>query len=58
VERQQLKWFTYAGVLVLVAPFSNVLLPSLGNAPYLLVIALSIAVGIASRATGCTTSTG
>jgi hypothetical protein len=47
VERQQLKWFTYAGVLVLVAPFSNVLLPSLYNAPYLLVIALPIAVGIA-----------
>jgi hypothetical protein len=47
VERQQLKWFTYAGVLVLVVPFSNALLPSLGNAPYLLVIAPPIAVSIA-----------
>jgi hypothetical protein len=47
VERQQLKWFTYAGVLVLLAPLSNALLPSLYNAPYVLVIALPVAVGIA-----------
>ena len=47
IERQQLKWFTYAGVLVLLAPLSNSLLPSLYNAPYLLVIALPISVGIA-----------
>jgi uncharacterized membrane protein len=47
VERQQLKWFTYAGALALLAPLTSVLLPSLGNAPYLLVIALPVAVGIA-----------
>jgi hypothetical protein len=47
IERQQLKWFTYAGVLVLLAPLSNSLLPGLYNAPYLLVIALPISVGIA-----------
>jgi hypothetical protein len=44
VERQQLKWFTYAGALVLLAPFSNSLL---GNISYVLVIALPVAVGIA-----------
>jgi hypothetical protein len=44
VERQQLKWFTYAGALVLVAPLSNSLL---GNTSYVLVIALPVAVGIA-----------
>jgi hypothetical protein len=44
VERQQLKWFTYAGALVLLAPLSNSLL---GNISYVLVIALPIAVGIA-----------
>jgi hypothetical protein len=44
VERQQLKWFTYAGALVLLAPFTNSLL---GNISYVLVIALPIAVGIA-----------
>ena len=27
IERQQLKWFTYAGVVVLLAPLSNSLLP-------------------------------
>jgi hypothetical protein len=44
VERQQLKWFTYAGVLVLLAPLSNSLL---GNISYVLLLALPIAVGIA-----------
>jgi hypothetical protein len=44
VERQQLKWFTYAGALVLLAPVSNSLL---GNISYVLVIALPLAVGIA-----------
>jgi hypothetical protein len=44
VERQQLKWFTYAGALVLLAPFTNSLL---GNISYVLVIALPVAVGIA-----------
>jgi hypothetical protein len=47
VERQQLKWFTYAGALVLLVPLSAFLLPSLGNLPYVVVIALPIAVGIA-----------
>ena len=47
VERQQLKWFTYAGAMVLLAPLSNVLLPSLGNMPYVVIIALPIAAGIA-----------
>jgi hypothetical protein len=47
IERQQLKWFTYAGGLVLLVPLSAFLLPSLGNTPYVLVIALPIAVGIA-----------
>jgi hypothetical protein len=44
VERQQLKWFTYAGALVLLAPLSNSLL---GNVTYVLLLALPIAVGIA-----------
>jgi hypothetical protein len=44
VERQQLKWFTYAGTLVLLAPLTNSLL---GNISYVLVIALPVAVGIA-----------
>jgi hypothetical protein len=48
VERQQLKWFTYAaGALVLLVPFGIFLLPSLGNLPFVVVIALPIAVGIA-----------
>ena len=47
VERQQLKWFTYAGVLVLLAPLGSLSLPVLGNLPFVLVIALPIAVGIA-----------
>jgi hypothetical protein len=47
VKRQQLKWFTYAGVLVLLARLSNPLLPVLGNVPYVLVIALPVSVGIA-----------
>jgi hypothetical protein len=47
VERQQLKWFTYAGALVLLAPLGTFLLPSLGNLPWVVVIALPIAVGIA-----------
>jgi hypothetical protein len=44
VERQQLKWFTYAGALVLLAPFSNALI---GNVSYVLVLALPVAVGVA-----------
>ena len=44
VERQQLKWFTYAGALVLVAPLSNALI---GNVSYVLVLALPAAVGVA-----------
>jgi hypothetical protein len=47
VERQQLKWFTYAGALVLLAPVMPILVPSLENAPYVVVIALPVAVGIA-----------
>jgi hypothetical protein len=47
VERQQLKWFTYAGGLVLLAPLGSSLLPKLGNLPWVVVIALPIAVGIA-----------
>ena len=47
VERQQLKWFTYAGALVLLVPLSAFLVPSLGNLPYVVIIALPIAVGIA-----------
>jgi hypothetical protein len=44
VERQQLKWFTYAGALVLLAPLSNSLV---GNVSYVLVLALPVAVGVA-----------
>jgi hypothetical protein len=44
VERQQLKWFTYSGALVLVAPLSNSLI---GNVSYVLVLALPAAVGVA-----------
>jgi hypothetical protein len=44
VERQQLKWFTYAGALVLVAPLSNALI---GNVSYVLVLALPVTVGVA-----------
>jgi len=47
VERQQLKWFTYAGALVLLAPVMPILVPSLENAPYVVVIALPVAVGVA-----------
>jgi hypothetical protein len=47
VERQQLKWFTYAGALVLLVPLVGVVVPSLGNAAFVLLIALPIAVGIA-----------
>jgi hypothetical protein len=47
VERQQLKWFTYAGGLALLSLPTHLLLPGLGNAPYLLVLALPIAVGVA-----------
>jgi hypothetical protein len=47
MERHQLKWFTYAGALVLLAPLSNPLLPALGNVPYVLFMALPAAVGIA-----------
>jgi hypothetical protein len=44
IERQQLKWFTYAGALVLLAPLSNALI---GNVSYVLVLALPVAVGVA-----------
>jgi hypothetical protein len=44
VERQQLKWFTYAGALVLLAPLTNSLL---GNISYVLLLALPTAAGIA-----------
>ena len=47
VERQQLKWFTYAGALVLFAVLSGQVLPSLGDTPFVVVIALPVAVGIA-----------
>jgi hypothetical protein len=47
VERQQLKWFTYAGALVLLSPLGGFLVPGLGNLPFVVVIALPIAVGIA-----------
>jgi hypothetical protein len=47
VERQQLKWFTYAGALVLLIPLIGFVVPSLANAAFVLVLALPIAVGIA-----------
>jgi hypothetical protein len=47
VERQQLKWFTYTGALVLLTPLGTLLVPDLGNLPFVVVIALPIAVGIA-----------
>jgi MFS family permease len=47
VERQQLKWFTYAGALVLLIPLIGFVVPSLANAAFVLVGALPIAVGIA-----------
>jgi hypothetical protein len=47
VERQQLKWFAYAGALVVLAMLSTNVLPSLGNLPWVMVIALPVAVGIA-----------
>jgi hypothetical protein len=47
VERQQLKWFTYAGALVLLIPLIGFVVPSPGNAAFVLVGALAIAVGIA-----------
>jgi hypothetical protein len=47
VERQQLKWFAYAGVLVVLAAFSTQVVPSLGNLPWVMVIALPVSVGIA-----------
>ena len=46
-ERQQLKWFTYAGALVLLVPLIGFVVPSLGNAAFVLVMVLPIAVGIA-----------
>jgi hypothetical protein len=45
-ERQQLKWFTYAGALMLLTPL-GIFLPSLGNLPFVVVIAVPIAMGIA-----------
>jgi hypothetical protein len=47
VERQQLKWFTYAGALMLLIPLIGLVVPSLGNAAFILTIALPIAMGIA-----------
>jgi hypothetical protein len=47
VERQQLKWFAYAGVLVVLAAFGTQVVPSLGNLPWVMVIALPVSVGIA-----------
>jgi hypothetical protein len=47
IEHQQLKWFTYAGALVLLVPLIGLVVPSLGNAAFVLVIALPIAMGIA-----------
>jgi hypothetical protein len=47
VERQQLKWFAYAGALVVLAMLSTNVVPSLGNLPWVMVIALPVAVGIA-----------
>jgi hypothetical protein len=47
VERQQLKWFAYAGALVLLVPLIGFVAPSLGNLPWVVVIALPVAVGIA-----------
>jgi hypothetical protein len=47
VERQQLKWFAYAGALVVLAMLSTEVLPSLGNLPWIMVIALPAATGIA-----------
>ena len=47
VERQQLKWFAYAGALVVLTAPSIEVAPSLGNLPWVTVIALPVAVGIA-----------
>jgi hypothetical protein len=47
VERQQLKWFAYAGVLVVLGMLGTLVLPSLGNLPWVMVAALPVAVGIA-----------
>jgi hypothetical protein len=47
VERQQFKWFAYAGVLVVLAILSTNVLPHLGNLPWVAVIALPVSVGIA-----------
>jgi hypothetical protein len=46
-ERQQLKWFAYAGVLVVLAMLSTNVVPNLGNLPWVMVVALPVAVGIA-----------
>jgi hypothetical protein len=47
VERQQLKWFAYAGALVVLAMLSTNVVPDLGNLPWVMVVALPVAVGIA-----------
>jgi hypothetical protein len=49
LERQQLKWFTYAGVLLILGgPLASYLLPSLSNVTFGLAIALvPVAAGIA-----------
>jgi uncharacterized membrane protein len=55
VERQQLKWFTYAGALVLLAPLSNGLI---GNVSYVPLLALRSRWASRCCAIGCTTLTG
>ena len=47
VERQQLKWFAYAGAMVVLAILSTNVVPGLGNLPWVMVVALPVAVGIA-----------
>jgi hypothetical protein len=60
VERQQLKWFTYAGALLLLTiPVGAYLPASFGDSVFGLLIAfVPIAAGIAVCAIGCTTSIG
>jgi hypothetical protein len=47
VERQQLKWFAYAGALVLLVPLTSFVAPSLLNVSLVVITALPISVGIA-----------
>jgi hypothetical protein len=59
-ERQQLKWFTYAGALLLVLPLGDfVPAAAPSDAIFGLVVAcLPIAAGSRFCVIGCTTSTG